>query len=221
MLLSSGRGDHGERLSRICCIRLIMEGGTYFMPRHKEFDEEKALRGAIAAFSQKGFAATSTDDLMAAMKIGRQSMYDTFGDKRALFLKALEFYSQENINAIAEELRKPGSPMANIRNVLIKFTERKDLSPPYGCMGVNAICEFGLTDREVLEAMQDAARLQRQVLLDTLKRAKKERELSADADIAGLAGFIDVTLAGLRIAAKGGMSRTAMKRIVEIAGKAF
>jgi TetR/AcrR family transcriptional repressor of nem operon len=191
------------------------------MPRHKEFDEEKALRGAIAAFSQKGFAATSTDDLTAAMDIGRQSMYDTFGDKRALFLKALEFYTQENINAIVAELRKPGSPLANIRNVLIKFTDRKDLSPPYGCMGINAICEFGLTDQEVLAAMQDAARLERQVLLDTLRRAKREGELSSDTDITALADFIDVTLAGLRIAAKGGMSRVALKRIVEIANRAF
>jgi AcrR family transcriptional regulator len=198
-----------------------MEGRADFMPRHKEFDHEKALRGAIAAFSQKGFAATSTDDLVAAMNIGRQSMYDTFGDKRALFLKALEFYSRESIGVIVAELRKPGSPLANIRNVLIKFTDRKDLSPPYGCMGVNAICEFGLTDREVLAAMQDAATLERQVLLDTLRRAKKEGELSADTDLAGLADFIDVTLSGLRVAAKGGMSRAALKRIVEIANRVF
>lgn len=191
------------------------------MPRHKEFDQEQALRGAIAAFSQKGFAATSTDDLVAAMNIGRQSMYDTFGDKRALFLKALEFYSRENISAMVAELRKPGSPLANIRNVLIQFTERKDLSPPYGCMGVNAICEFGLTDQEVLEAMQDAAKLQRLAFLETLRKAKKARELSPDTDIADLADFINVTLAGLRVAAKSGMSRFALRRIVEIATKVF
>ncbi len=130
----------------------------------------------------------------SAMNIGRQSMYDTFGDKRALFLKALERYSQENVNAIVAELLKPGSPLANIRNVLILFTERKDFSPRDGCMGINAICEFGLTDQEVLEAMQEAAALLRHDLLATLKRAKKEGELSADTDIAVLADFIDVTL---------------------------
>jgi TetR/AcrR family transcriptional regulator, transcriptional repressor for nem operon len=191
------------------------------MPRHKEFDREKALRAAIAAFSRSGFSATSTDDLMAAMNLGRQSMYDTFGDKRALFLKALRLYSEENINAIVAELRKPGRPLTNIRNVLIQFTERKDLSPPYGCMGVNAICEFGLTDQEVLEAMQDAARLQRRVLLETLRRAIKQGELAPDADIAGLAEYVEVTLAGLRVAAKGGMGRAALKRIVEIATSVF
>ena len=191
------------------------------MPRPKEFDQEKALRSAIATFSQKGFAATSTDDLMAAMNISRQSMYDTFGDKRALFLKALEFYSQENIRAIVAELRKPGPRLANVRNVLIQFTERKDLSPPYGCMGVNAICEFGLTDQEVLAVMQGPARLQRQALLETLRLARREGELSSDADIASLANFVDVVLSGLRVAAKAGLSRAALKQIVEVANRVF
>jgi TetR/AcrR family transcriptional regulator, transcriptional repressor for nem operon len=191
------------------------------MPRHKGFEREKALRGAIAAFSRKGFAGTSTDDLMAAMKIGRQSMYDTFGDKRALFLHALEIYSQENIHAIVTELRNPGSPLASIQNALIRFTERKDLSPADGCMGINAICEFGLQDQEVLQVIARAAKLQRQVLISTLKRAQSEGELSSDSDIAGLADFFDATLAGLRIAAKAGKSRPTLRRIAEIACKAF
>src|ERR1700719_803802 len=75
------------------------------MARTKEFDLERALHRAISAFSQKGFAATSTDELMRAMEVGRQSMYDTFGDKRALFLKALEVYVSENVRAINVELR--------------------------------------------------------------------------------------------------------------------
>jgi AcrR family transcriptional regulator len=62
------------------------------MARQKEFDQEKALRKAVRLFSQQGFAATSTDELMRVMNVGRQSMYDTFGDKRALFLRALEMY---------------------------------------------------------------------------------------------------------------------------------
>ncbi len=59
------------------------------MARAKEFDLERALHRAISAFSQKGFAATSTEELMSAMQLGRQSMYDTFGDKRALFLTSI------------------------------------------------------------------------------------------------------------------------------------
>ena len=77
------------------------------MARPKEFDQERALQRAISIFSQKGFAATSTDDLMRAMDVGRQSMYDTFGDKRALFLKALEVYVTEKVRSINVELQTP------------------------------------------------------------------------------------------------------------------
>jgi TetR/AcrR family transcriptional repressor of nem operon len=66
----------------------------------------------------------------------RQSMYDTFGDKRALFLKALEVYVSENVRAINVELRAPWSPLAAIRSALIHFSERKDLSSTDSCMGI-------------------------------------------------------------------------------------
>jgi TetR/AcrR family transcriptional repressor of nem operon len=193
------------------------------MARHKEFDQETALRGAISAFGRKGFAATSTDDLMTTMNVGRQSMYDTFGDKRALFLKALELYTQESLGAIAEELRKPGSPLANVRNALMQFTERKDISPTDGCMGINALCEFGLQDKEVLQALegQGNGKTLRKLLLATLKRAQTQGEIAPDTDITSLADFFDMTHAGLRIAARAGKSHAALKRIVEIACKAF
>ncbi len=191
------------------------------MARPKEFDEENALRCAIVTFSQKGFAATSTDDLMQAMKIGRQSMYDTFGDKRALFLKALELYSRENTAALIAELQRPGSPLANVRNTLAQFAKRKDLSSTDGCMGVNAVCEFGLQDREVLQAMRSAAMGLRHALLTTLKQAQQQGELSSSTEIAALADFFEATLAGIRVAAKAGMSRASLKGIAETASRIF
>jgi len=193
------------------------------MARPKEFDQEAALRGAIVAFARKGFSATSTDELMNAMKVGRQSMYDTFGDKRALFLRALELYSQENMAAMAAELRKPGSPLANIRASLMLFAQRTDIGPTDGCMGINALCEFGLQDPEVLQAMQGqgSAKIQRQLLLANLRRAKVTGELPKNADVSGLADFFDTVLAGLRIAARGGKGRAELKRIIEIACTAF
>jgi len=54
------------------------------MVRPKEFDRDAAVERAMSVFWSKGYAATSTDDLLQAMRIGRQSMYDTFGDKRRL-----------------------------------------------------------------------------------------------------------------------------------------
>ena len=191
------------------------------MARPKEFDQEKALHRAISVFSQKGFAATSTDDLMQAMDVGRQSMYDTFGDKRALFLKALEAYVVESVHAINVELQTPGSPLAAVRRTLIHFAEHKDLSSTHGCMGINAVCEFGMRDEEVTQITRNAARIQRRTLIDTLRRAQLEGELDAHTDIESLADFFDGTLAGMRIAAKAGKTRPALKRIAVVASIVF
>src|SRR6204780_3513984 len=110
------------------------------MARPREFDRNAAVQRAMSVFWRKGYAATSTDDLMRAMDIGRQSMYDTFGDKRALFLKALEVYVTESVRSTSVELQTPGSPLASIRRALVHFAERRDLSSTDGCMGMNAIC---------------------------------------------------------------------------------
>jgi TetR/AcrR family transcriptional regulator, transcriptional repressor for nem operon len=191
------------------------------MARPKEFDQEKALRRAISIFCQKGFAATSTDDLMRAMEVGRQSMYDTFGDKRALFLKALEVYVAENVRSMNVELQTPGSPLASIRRALVHFAERTDLSSTDGCMGINAICEFGMRDEDVTRITRRAANAQRHTLMDTLRRAQMEGELDARTDIESLADFFESTLAGIRIAAKAGKTRPALRRIAEVASRAF
>jgi TetR/AcrR family transcriptional repressor of nem operon len=191
------------------------------MARPKEFDRERALRRAISAFSQKGFAATSTDELMRAMELGRQSMYDTFGDKRALFLKALEVYVSESVRSINVELQAPGSPLAAIRSALVHFSERKDLSGTYGCMGINAICEFGMRDEDVTRITRRAANAQRHTLMDTLRRAQVEGELEAQTNLESLADFFESTLAGIRIAAKAGKTRRALRRIAEVASSTF
>ena len=148
-------------------------------------------------------------------------MYDTFEDKRALFLKALEVYVVESVRAINVELQTPGSPLAAVRRALIHFAERKDLSSTDGCMGINAVCEFGMRDEEVTQITRNAARIQRRTLMDTLRRAQQEGELDAHTDIESLADFFDGTLAGVRIAAKAGKTRPALKRIAVVASIVF
>ena len=191
------------------------------MARPKEFDQEKALREAVRVFSQQGFAATSTDELMRGMDVGRQSMYDTFGDKRALFLKALEMYVTESVHSINVELEKPGPALSAVRDALVTFAERGDLSSAEGCMGLNAISEFGQRDAEVTRITRHAALVQRQTLMSVLARAKKQGEVSSDADLESMADFFESTLAGIRMAAKAGKSRLALRSIAVFAGRAY
>jgi AcrR family transcriptional regulator len=191
------------------------------MARQKEFDQDKALRKAMRLFSQQGFAATSTDELMRVMSIGRQSMYDTFGDKRTLFLRALEMYVTESVKSINAELEKPGSALSTVRNALVTFAERNDLASSEGCMGLNAISEFGQRDPEVARITRNAAQAQRRVLMLTLARAKNQGELNPGANLDIMADFFESTLAGIRMAAKAGKKRRALRNIAAFAGRAY
>ena len=148
-------------------------------------------------------------------------MYDSFGDKRALFLKALEMYVTESVHSINVELERPGPALAAVQRALVAFAERSDLSNFEGCMGLNAICEFGQRDADVTRITRHAGRVQRQTLMHILTRARNQGELSPDADLESMADFFQSTLAGIRMAAKAGKNRQAIRNIAAFAGRAY
>ena len=75
------------------------------MGRPKAFDPDEALQAGVELFWRQGYAATTTDDLARAMGIGRQSFYDTFGDKRRCYLEALRRYSHAEIGRQVAAMR--------------------------------------------------------------------------------------------------------------------
>jgi TetR/AcrR family transcriptional repressor of nem operon len=119
------------------------------------------------------------------------------------------------------ELQRPGSAVAAVQNALVTFAQRKDLSSAEGCMGLNAISEFGQRDAEVTRITRNAARLQRQTLMRVLTRPKTQREIRSDADLDSMADFFESTLAGIRMAAKAGKSRHALRNIAAFASRAY
>ena len=120
------------------------------MARPREFDREAAVQRAMSIFWRKGYAATSTDDLLRAMNIGRQSMYDTFGDKHRLYLEALERYQRESIAENIRRLRSTASPLAGIEALVIGIVASDKSTRERGCMGVGSISEFGNTDPDLV-----------------------------------------------------------------------
>ena len=82
----------------------------------KQFDPEIALEKAMRLFWAKGYAATGLNELLATMGIGRKSLYDTFGNKRALYIEALRRYSQTVVSEIHRGLNDPDrSALENVR----------------------------------------------------------------------------------------------------------
>jgi AcrR family transcriptional regulator len=84
----------------------------------KKFDREEVLERAMEVFWEVGYEAAGLSRLLSAMGIGRQSMYDTFGDKRSLFLEALSHYVSTELAPIRRQLQADGSGLDNIYAVM-------------------------------------------------------------------------------------------------------
>jgi TetR/AcrR family transcriptional repressor of nem operon len=93
------------------------------------------------------------------------------------------------VHSIIVELERPGPALVAVQHALVAFAERSDLSNLEGCMGLNAICEFGQRDADVTRITRHAGRVQRQTLMRILARARNQGELSPDADLESMADF--------------------------------
>jgi AcrR family transcriptional regulator len=177
------------------------------MARTKVFDPAAALEAAMEVFWQQGYEATSTDDLLSAMKIGRQSMYDTFGDKRQLYLAALAHYVNSTGQELRRRLTRAPSPLRAIEGFLLDAASGAASDKQRGCMSVNAVCEFGQGDRDVFALLEQGRNSAESLFAELLSQAKAKGELPDSLDTAAGAHFLHTTIRGMRISAKAGASQ--------------
>ncbi|PXA97552.1 TetR/AcrR family transcriptional regulator [Nostoc sp. 3335mG] len=174
------------------------------MARPKEFDRDAALSGALEVFWSKGFEGASTEDLLKAMKIGRQSMYDTFGDKQALYLETLRCYHQLDNRNFFDHLGDDPSPLKVLHGFLAIFTRRSAEENARGCMGINATTALGRTNPEVTAMARHTADSVSVMLEEVIKAAQKSGELAGTLDTKVAARFVHTALQGLTVRAQAG-----------------
>jgi TetR/AcrR family transcriptional regulator, transcriptional repressor for nem operon len=170
------------------------------MGRMKEFDEDQALDAAVEVFREHGFEGTSTSMLVHSMKIGRQSLYDTFGDKWQLYLAALRRYDTNETRAHVVTLTGKRKALDGIKatvNRVVGDARR-------GCLGVNSICEFGSKQADVSQIHASAERSLRAALIKRIREAQVVGDISSDLDPNSIVDFLSASFAGIRIAARGG-----------------
>ncbi len=120
------------------------------MPRSKQFEPEQALSSAMSAFWHHGYDATSMEDLMDCMGIGRASIYNAFGNKRALFLSALEHYVSNG--GALQGVRLPDSPRLAIVTAFRTIVERAVTGESCdGCLVVNTALELAPHDHDIAQ----------------------------------------------------------------------
>jgi AcrR family transcriptional regulator len=168
------------------------------MARPRTFDEDQVVCAARDQFWATGYTATSLDDLTAATGLGRGSLYGAFGDKHALFLRALDSYCDEATAAIRADLSAPGSPLERLARhvramvaIIVGDVER------HGCLMAKSAAELGGADPEVAQRVNRVLAEAHALLTECVGEAQRAGELAAGHDPARLAGLVLVVLRGL------------------------
>lgn len=186
------------------------------MPRRKEFDQNKVLDKAIELFWRPGYHATSIQHLVAHLGISRSSLYDTFGDKRSLFLSALARYAQQQSEQIKQAF---GSKLGReaIELLFEGFVEQAmSDSLCRGCFMVNATTELAANDDEVADKACNNRRDYEALFYKLLVSAQANGDVSAKHDPRALARFLFSAMQGLQVIAKTRPERQVLDDIVKV-----
>lgn len=185
------------------------------MARSKEYDEDEVLRKAMVLFWTQGYEKTSMQDLVTHMGIHRRSMYDTFGDKHALFMKALERYDEIIETSINLQVKQLDSVKKAIRH-LFEMAILKNEKEPIGCLTVNTAVELSLHDEEVAEKVVKSFSKTENLLYELLLCGQKSGEISNHHDAKRLSQSIHNSLVGLRVLAKTTDDKEKLESIIDM-----
>lgn len=185
------------------------------MARNKEYDEKEVLRKAMELFWQQGYEKTSMQDLVTHTGIHRRSMYDAFGDKHSLFMKALEHYDEIVENKINMQVKPLDSVKQAVRR-LFEMAILRNEQQPIGCLTVNSAVELSLHDEEVAEKVVESFFKTERLLYELLLSGQKSGELSEHHDAERLSEFLHNSLVGLRVLAKTTNDNRKLESIIDM-----
>ncbi|MGF7149702.1 AcrR family transcriptional regulator [Sphingomonas zeicaulis] len=185
------------------------------MGRPREFDVDRALDAALSVFWRKGYEGASYADLTAATGVERPALYSAFGNKEALFRKALDRYYERHLHYIPEAFALPTAREV-VAHILYNAVALNTRYPDHtGCLGISGVLAGSDDAEPVRQALIEARAAGEAQLRDRLERAQAEGDLPASAKPDVLAAYVMAVLHGMAVQAKAGFSRERLEAVVE------
>ncbi|MFI9029952.1 TetR/AcrR family transcriptional regulator [Streptomyces sp. NPDC053560] len=186
------------------------------MSRPRGFDLHHALDAAMTVFWEKGYTATSAQDLVDGTGLGRGSLYNTFQSKHGLFEAVLRRYDTVWTSRQVEVLEGDEPIRDRIRTVLMTVVEEESAPLPEhrGCLAVNSAMELAGRDEEVTGLVQYIFARMEEALHEAIQRAQRGGEIDKAQDARQLAQYLLSSMYGLRVLGKVA-DRQALTGIVE------
>lgn len=185
------------------------------MGRLKEFDQDKAIDGAVDCFWARGYEATTVRDLATHMGIGGASLYNAYGGKRALFVAALERYANRSSRERIARLEATGRPRQAIEAFLAEIIDRslKDRARK-GCLLVNSALDVAPHDAEIGKVVAGYLEEIRAFFQRSIEAARRAGQVPRDIDAAGVSAHLLGILLGIRVLARARPDRALLESVV-------
>lgn len=155
-------------------------------------------------FWDKGYAATSLDDLMRASGLGKGSLYGAFGDKRSLFLRVLRDYDEANDRMLRERLAAAKRGVDFVRD-FVRGPRIDAATARRGCLLANTTAELAMSMPDVAAEARRSYEATTRVLTEALDRAQREGDVDPDADAEELARAVLAAQLGIVALGRTGM----------------
>ncbi len=187
------------------------------MARNKEFEEAEVLDKAVNLFWCKGYNGTSMQEVVDCLGISRSSLYDTFGDKRQLYLAALGRYRSQMAGALLQTVQNATLVMPTLSQ-LFEIAVHESLADRLtkGCFMVNSSVELAPHDPEVARIVKANLEDIEEAFYQLIRKGQQQGEVTSKHDARALARFLFNAMSGLRVAAKAGAGRGVYEDVVAL-----
>jgi TetR/AcrR family transcriptional regulator, transcriptional repressor for nem operon len=185
------------------------------MARPKEFDDAAVLDSAIDCFRLRGYHATSVRDLAASMGVAGTSLYNSFGDKRALFIKALERYIDRSVRTRLRRLEESHPPKQVIGAFFKEVIDRSlnDRSRR-GCLLINSAIEISPHDPKLGSQIALHIGEIEEFFRRTIRAAQADGSVEAGLNVKDIARLLLGVLLGIRLLARSRPERALLEGMV-------
>jgi TetR/AcrR family transcriptional repressor of nem operon len=186
------------------------------MPWEKQFDADEALQKAMQAFWNRGYEATSMQDLVECMGINRGSLYATYSDKRALFVAALRRYDDKVRRALLADLEARYGPREAIRRVFLAHTAQvSEKGGNRGCFLTNTALELAAHDADARKIVANAQAGIEDFFARMISKGKALGEIPGHVRTASAARGLLASLLGLLVLVRSRPETALLKNVVE------
>jgi TetR/AcrR family transcriptional regulator, transcriptional repressor for nem operon len=184
------------------------------MARPRDFDEERVLDRAVDCFWKHGYGATTVRDLAEAMQIGGASLYNAYGDKRALFGRSLERYADRSMRDRIARMEAEHRPTEAIRAFIAEIIDRSLKDPDRkGCLLINSALDVAPHDAEIGKVVAGYLDELRAFFRRNIEAAQRAGQAPKSVDAEEVSGHLLGVLAGIRVLARTGAPRKVLESV--------